>query len=153
MLPSAQEHPIIQVPGRCCYPVDLWGMSWALSAQVWDKQERGLTEPMSQDWTLVFVILMQHLICFWTEWNLVLCFNPKISGKSMWANESALKLRTLHPGFLTWLASTFWLIAQAKQARFWICLRHLAFKKVFCHQFCLSYKVRNSPDMLSMSLC
>lgn len=153
MLPSAREHPIIQVPGRCCYPIALWRMSWTLREQVWDIQERGLTEPMSQDWIFVPVILMQQLICFWTAWNLVLCFNPKISGKPMWVKKSALKLRTLHPVFPTWLASTLWLIAEAKQAQFWICLRQLAFKKVFCHQFCLSYKVRNSPDMLSMSLC
>lgn len=56
---SAQEQPIIHVPGRVPpYPGALWSMPWTLRGQVWDKQEGDLAEPMSQDWTLVPVILM-----------------------------------------------------------------------------------------------
>lgn len=149
MLPSAQQQPIIQVPGGVPpiqLPMDPQRTSLGQTGRWPSRAHVSGLDPCPCD---------IDDSCFWTEWNLVVYFSPcpKLQQNHCGLANLPLKLSTPYPVLPAWLASTLWLIAQAKQAQFWICLKQLAFKKDFCHQFCLSYKVRNSLDTLSMSLC
>lgn len=147
MLPSAQRHLINQTPHYWGIP---WGLSGIFREPFWDKQERDLAEPMSWDCSLDPGILMAAASES-SEVLQLLQLLPKTPANPVWAEQGAPG--TLCAALSASPASTLWLPAQAKQEQLWMHSKQLAFRKGFCHQFCLSYKVRKSLDTLPMSLC
>lgn len=153
MLPPAQRHPINQVPGRV--PLFMYPMGNVSNPQGTTLGQTGKGSGRAHVSGPVPCPCDTDGSCFWAEWNLVCYFSPcpKLQQIQCGQISVPLELGVLHPVFPASLASTLWLIAQAKQAQLWIHSKQLAFRKGFCHQFCLSYKVRNSLDTLSVSLC